>query len=64
LKDRVELLSNATKHSTKFLATQGNHLTNNNKFIAAQRNVSDKDVKELLKVEKQWMKAMESDAAA
>ncbi len=46
LKERVELLRTAMTHSSKFLPTQGNHLTNNNHFIAAQRNVSGKDVVE------------------
>ncbi len=63
-KERVELLRNATTHSSKFLATQGNHLTNNNYYIAPQRNASGKDVKELLKVKKQQMKAIENGMAA
>ncbi len=47
LKERLEpLMRNALTHSSKFLATRGNHLTNNNHFSAAQMNVSGKDIKE------------------
>jgi hypothetical protein len=51
LKERVELLRNAAPHSSKFLATRGNHLTNNNHFIVAQMNVSGKNINELLSQE-------------
>jgi hypothetical protein len=62
--ERLELLRNASTHSSKFLATQVNHLTNNDHFIAVQMNVSGKDIKELLKVKRQQMKAIELNAAA
>jgi hypothetical protein len=54
LKERLELLRlrNALTHSSKFLTTWGNHLTNSNHFIEVQMNASGKDIKELLKVKK------------
>jgi hypothetical protein len=63
-KERVEMPRHATTHSSKFLLTQGDHLTNNDSFIAAQMNVSGKDVKELLRLKKKQIKAMENAAAA
>jgi hypothetical protein len=63
-KERIDQLRKATTNSSKFLATQGDHLTNNDHFIAAQANIMDRNVKELLKVKKQRMKAMETRKAA
>jgi hypothetical protein len=59
-KERIDQLRKATTHSLKFLATQGGQLTNNDHFIAAQANIKDRDAKELPKVKKQQMKAMEN----
>ena len=39
-------------------------MTNNDHFIAAEANIMGRDVKELLKVKKQWMKAMENQDTA
>ncbi len=63
-KERIEQLRKATTHSSKFLVTQGDHLTNNDHFIAAQANIMSRNVKELLMVKRQRMKAMQIREAA
>jgi hypothetical protein len=44
-KERLELLRNASTHSSKLLVTRGNPLTNNDHLIAAQMNMPGKDIK-------------------
>ena len=38
-KERVELLRYDMTHSAKFLVTRGNHITTNDMFIVAEKNI-------------------------